>query len=250
MGDMTRIPSRPQPPYWLDPYDPDAPFPDPERACIEPNGLLALGGDLHPTRLLNAYANGIFPWYSREQPVLWWSPDPRTVLLPDQIHCSRSLKKSIRKRGYTVSSDRAFDAVVEACAAPRRDTADTWIHPEMKSAYRTLHRMGWAHSVEIWASNKLVGGLYGIAIGNVFFGESMFSRQTDASKCALVSLGANLARSGFVIIDCQMRSNHLLTMGAFEIARKDWTALLQRECQGARRVTHWPAKWIHNSERS
>lgn len=177
----------------LDPDNPQERFPPVEHAEQEPDGLLAVGGDLSPTRLLNAYQHGIFPWYSSEQPILWWSPDPRTVLFPERIKISRSLAKSLRNRHYRCDFDRDFDAVISACAMPLPGREETWITDEMKQAYIHLHQLGFAHSMEIREDGRLVGGLYGIAIGRVFFGESMFSLARDASKIALVHLARTLA---------------------------------------------------------
>ncbi|HHW78074.1 MAG TPA: leucyl/phenylalanyl-tRNA--protein transferase [Xanthomonadaceae bacterium] len=215
---------------WLDPRDDNQPFPHPDRALTEPDGLLAAGGSLNPRRLLRAYRLGIFPWYSPGQPVLWWSPDPRLVLFPEHVKVSRSLRKTLRKGSFTVTADTAFAAVVEACAAPRAPEPGTWITPEMQRAYCRLHRLGHAHSVETWRQGELVGGLYGVALGRVFYGESMFSRMNDASKVALVLLAAQLKRWDFAVIDCQVRTDHLSRMGALEIPRATFLQLLERCC--------------------
>ncbi|MDH5535909.1 MAG: leucyl/phenylalanyl-tRNA--protein transferase [Betaproteobacteria bacterium] len=201
---------------WLDARDP---FPPVTRALTEPNGLLAAGGDLSSERLLAAYRNGIFPWYSDEQPLLWWSPDPRMVLIPAEFRIVRSLRKRLQRRDYAVSADTAFDQVMHACAAPRPGQPGTWITEEMVSAYGALHRLGHAHSVETRIEGELVGGLYGVAIGRMFYGESMFTRETDASKVALAHLVRQLQRWGFEMIDCQMRTPHLASFGAREIPR-------------------------------
>ncbi|MDX1654711.1 MAG: leucyl/phenylalanyl-tRNA--protein transferase, partial [Candidatus Competibacteraceae bacterium] len=169
---------------WLDPHDDRQPFPHPETALEEPDGLLAVGGSLSPVRLLSAYRQGIFPWYSAGQPILWWSPNPRTVLFPERFHCSRSLRKTLRQQRFQVTLDRAFEQVVYQAAQPRRDQTGTWITPAMARAYTHLHTLGYAHSVESWYQGELVGGLYGVALGRVFYGESMFSRMSDASKVA------------------------------------------------------------------
>ena len=216
--------------HLLDPDDPGAPFPPVETAEREPDGLLALGGDLQPQRLLTAYRSGIFPWYSAGQPLLWWSPDPRTVLFPERLKISRSLRKSLRNKPFQVTFDHAFDAVVDACAAPRPGENGTWITPEMASAYGRLHRLGHAHSVEVWRDRKLVGGLYGIAIGRVFFGESMFSRVPDASKVGFVHLVRQLLARGYALVDCQVHTAHLVSLGAEEIPRRDFCRLLDRWC--------------------
>jgi len=192
-------------PVLLDPRDPDAPFPPAEAALREPNGLLAVGGDLSPRRLLRAYRSGAFPWYGEGQPILWWSPDPRAVLLPERVRVSRSLRRTLRRGLFRVTVDRAFDAVIEACATvPRPGQDGTWITPEMAAAYRRLHRLGHAHSVEAWTRDgELAGGLYGVAIGRVFFGESMFSRRSDASKVALVTLCRALEAWGYGLVDAR-----------------------------------------------
>ena len=211
----------------LAPDDP-SPFPDVRRALRHPNGLLAAGGDLRPERLIGAYRRGIFPWFSDGDPILWWSPDPRTVLFPDQLRVSRSLHKRLRRRQFGVTMDRNFAAVIGACAAPRDGAGGTWILPEMVAAYTTLHRLGIAHSVEVWEGRQLVGGLYGVASGRAFFGESMFSRATDASKVALVHLCRQLLDRGFGLIDCQMRTAHLMSLGAIEMPRARFVAWLDR----------------------
>jgi len=198
----------------------DTPFPGLGAALQDPNGLLAIGGDLSPRRLLAAYARGIFPWYSPGQPVLWWSPDPRMVLFPDELKVSRSLEKRLRRNDYEVRFDSAFREVMQACSAtPRPDQDGTWIVPEMVEAYCQLHALGHAHSVETWMDGKLVGGLYGVAIGRMFYGESMFHHATDASKIAFVHLVRYLQKHGFGMIDCQMKTAHLQRFGAREIPR-------------------------------
>ena len=197
----------------------DDPFPPVDLALRNPNGLLAAGADLSPARLIDAYAHGIFPWFNDDDPVLWWSPDPRMVLPVHEVRVSRSLRRTIRSDRFRVSADTAFDAVVAGCAAPRRDQNGTWITEDMAVAYQRLFDLGYAHSMETWAGDELVGGLYGVALGRMFFGESMFSRRSDASKVALVLLARQLARWGFEIIDCQMSTDHLASLGAREIAR-------------------------------
>ena len=213
-------------PHVIRPGDPPDAFPPVEHALVDPNGLLALGGDLSPTRLLAAYRRGVFPWYSQGQPILWWSPDPRAVFYPEAVRVSRSLSKLLRQGRFEVRVDTAFDAVVRACAAPRARQEGTWITDEMADAYGMLHRRGAAHSVEVWRGGKLVGGLYGVALGEVFFGESMFSRERDASKVALVAL----ARLGFRLIDAQVPSEHLARMGAVEIPRARFLSHLAAWC--------------------
>lgn len=217
-------------PYWINPYAYDIDFPDVELALREPDGLLAIGGDLSTQRLLQAYRSGIFPWYSEGQPILWWSPDPRTVLFPEELKVSRSLAKTLRRGSYRVTLDQAFAQVVDACAAPRKDQDGTWITPAMKKAYRELHRLGLAHSIESWYQDQLVGGLYGIALGRVFFGESMFSRQTDASKVAFVHLVHWLKDWQYALIDCQVHTPHLASLGARPIARGEFIGLLRQWC--------------------
>lgn len=194
-------------------------FPPLETALREPNGLLAAGGDLRPERLLAAYRHGCFPWYQEGQPLLWWSPDPRTVLFPDELHVSRSLRKRMRHGDYQVTFDKAFTEVIQGCAGPRSYADGTWITTPMQDAYIRLHEMGVAHSVEVWQQGQLVGGLYGLAMGELFFGESMFSRATDASKVGFVTLVERLREWGFALIDCQMPTRHLESFGARSIPR-------------------------------
>ncbi|MET0089515.1 MAG: leucyl/phenylalanyl-tRNA--protein transferase [Candidatus Thiodiazotropha sp.] len=212
--------------YLLD-ENPNMPFPDVSEAERDPDGLLAVGGDLTPQRLIQAYQLGIFPWYSEGEPILWWSPDPRTVLYPERVSVSRSLGKTLRKRVFNVTFDRDFDAVIHACAAPRGDNPGTWLVPEMIEAYRMQFRLGLAHSVEVWKDQALVGGLYGMAIGKVFFGESMFSRVSDSSKVALVTLSRQLQKWGFRLIDCQVYTRHLASLGAEQIPRNQFCMELQ-----------------------
>ncbi len=209
---------------WL---DKGAPFPPVRSALKEPNGLLAAGGDLSPERLLEGYRHGIFPWYSEGDPILWWSPDPRMVLFPAEFKISRSLGKTLRNRGHETRFDSAYEEVIASCAAPRKGVPGTWIGAEMIDAYRELHRLGYAHSVETWIDGELAGGLYGVAIGRVFFGESMFSRVRDASKIAFAALVEHLKSSGFGLIDCQMHTRHLETLGAREIPRARFSSLLE-----------------------
>jgi leucyl/phenylalanyl-tRNA--protein transferase len=204
---------------WLQPA---TPFPPVESALAEPNGLLAAGGDLSVARLLDAYGKGIFPWYSAGQPLLWWSPDPRMVLVPRDFRMPRSLKKRVAKRDYEVRADTAFADVIRACAAPRAGREGTWITEEMIFAYTRLHREGYAHSVETWIGGALAGGLYGVALGRMFFGESMFSVRPDASKLALAHLARQLERWDCGLIDCQMATQHLARFGAREIPRADF----------------------------
>lgn len=228
----------------LDPRSPEL-FPDVRRAVRDPNGLLAAGGDLSPARLLGAYRRGIFPWFSAGDPILWWSPDPRTVLFPSQVALSRSLRKRLRKRELCATLDRDFESVIRGCAAPRGSEGGTWIVPEMIDAYVALHRLGVAHSVEIWRGSELVGGLYGVAIGGAFFGESMFSRTSDASKVALIHLCQRVFDWGFRLIDCQMRTEHLLRMGAVEIPRARFIALVDGACNLPGRSGSWDDDAMH-----
>lgn len=214
-------------PVWLDPYDPQAGFPDPERALDDPAGLLAIGGGLSTKRLLNAYRNGIFPWYEEGQPVLWWSPDPRAIIYTDKLKISRSLKKTLRNKPFHVTFDQDFEAVITACAGPRENSFGTWITPEMHNAYVELHRQGYAHSVEVWnKDNQLVGGLYGVLLDRVFSGESMFTRERDMSKVALVYLAEWLKDRQIRVIDCQVPNPHLTSLGAEFLPRKEFLELL------------------------
>jgi leucyl/phenylalanyl-tRNA--protein transferase len=209
---------------WLD--EPTS-FPDPSAALREPNGLLCAGGDLAPTTIIRAYSRGIFPWFSDDQPILWWSPDPRMVLFPAEFKVSSSLAKKIRSGKFSVRFDSAFDAVIAGCAAPRGPEAGTWIVPGIQEAYSRLHKMGVAHCVESWQEGELVGGLYGVALGRVFFGESMFARATDASKVALAALMTKLSQDGFELVDCQQQTRHLASFGARPIPRADFVQRLQ-----------------------
>jgi len=218
-------------PRWLTSADAAESFPPLESALTEPDGLLAIGGDLSPERLLAAYKQGIFPWYEDGQPILWWSPDPRAVLLPENLHISRRLQRTRRQSIFRYSSDRSFAAVIEECSAPRRYADGTWITAEMNSAYNALHELGWAHSFEVWQADELVGGMYGIAIGNVFFGESMFSRVTDASKLALVTSVEFLRDRKFTLLDCQIGSGHLQTLGATMLPRAEFARRLRHQCE-------------------
>lgn len=218
---------RPHRLHWLDPARPEEPFPPPEDALREPNGLLAIGGDLTPERLINAYTAGIFPWYNPDEPILWWSPDPRTVFTPHTIHVSRSLRRAINRKDYAVSLDLAFERVINACSAPRSGQRGTWLGPAMRQAYLRLHALGHAHSIEVWRDRRLIGGLYGVALGRVFFGESMFSRETNGSKLALAHLARELAARRFVLIDGQVGSPHLYRMGAFDLPRREFRQYLQ-----------------------
>jgi leucyl/phenylalanyl-tRNA--protein transferase len=225
-------------PYWLDPSAKSA-FPDVSEALTEPNGLLAIGGDLSVERLLTAYRHGIFPWYSHGQPILWWSPNPRAVLPLSGLKVSRSLRKSLRRADYQVRFDTVFDQVVRNCAQPRKDGLGTWITDEMRNAYLRLHRLGYAHSVEVWHDEQLVGGLYGVSLGNIFFGESMFSRHTDASKIAFVYLVRQLSKWEFALIDCQVYSDHMGSLGAELIPRERFVEYLNTYCDTAGKPGNW-----------
>ncbi|MBA1258560.1 MULTISPECIES: leucyl/phenylalanyl-tRNA--protein transferase [Pseudomonadaceae] len=222
---------------WLTRESPD--FPPLQQALREPNGLLAIGGDLSAARLISAYRHGCFPWYQAGQPLLWWSPDPRTVLFPPDLHVSRSLAKTLRKTPLRVTYDQAFERVILACAGPRRDADGTWITAEMRQAYQQLHTQGWAHSVEVWDGDQLVGGLYGIAMGKLFFGESMFSHVDNASKIGFVTLVRDLAAWGFVMIDCQMQTAHLQSLGASSLSRERFSEYLAKYLDQAS-MAAWP----------
>jgi len=213
---------------WLHAGFVDEPFPSPAQAWREPNGLLAAGGDLSLPRLLRAYRQGIFPWYEAGQPILWWSPNPRTVLEPRALRISRSLRKTLRRGDFRVSFDQAFEAVIRACSGPRVGADGTWITAEMRQAYLQMHRVGNAHSVEVWQGPTLVGGLYGVSLGRLFCGESMFSHQNDASKVALAWLCRHLAAWDWPLIDSQTPTTHILSLGAKEIPREDFITTVKR----------------------
>lgn len=230
--------------YWVRDNVIAGDFPDVESALRDPDGLLAIGGDLSPNLLLSAYRRGIFPWFSHGQPILWWSPDPRCVLRPEDLRISRSLARTLRRRKFHVTFNRAFSRVIAECAAPRRNTSETWITEEMKAAYSLLRRQGWAVSVECWNSaDQLVGGLYGLALGRVFFGESMFSLEPDASKVALAHLVHELGQRDFRLIDCQVHSRHLQTLGATPMPRQLFVRVLRHYC--AEPAAHeWPRESV------
>lgn len=211
----------------------------PPLTAANKEGLLAIGGDLSPERLVLAYRSGIFPWFNEGDPILWWSPHPRCVFFPETFRPSRSLVKLLRLGDYTVTFDRAFDRVIHACAGPRRGQTGTWITRDMEKAYTALHRLGVAHSVECWLGEKLVGGLYGLALGTVFFGESMFSMRTGASKVALATLMENLSRWGFTMVDCQVSSDHLFLLGAVEIPRNEFIQRLESGLVDTELESNW-----------
>ena len=221
-------------------------FPDPRLAQQEPNGLLAVGGDLSLPRLIEAYRNGIFPWFCEDEPILWWSPDPRCVFMLDDIHISRSLRRELNKHRYQVSINTAFQQVVEACAAPRKDQPETWILPEMQQAYLQLHHFGFAHSIEVWDAQEenpvLVGGMYGVSIGRFFFGESMFSNRANTSKIALVYLAHYLKNAGLLMLDAQVGNPHLYRMGARDISRESFLKLLKQEINWQQPPNLWQSK--------
>jgi leucyl/phenylalanyl-tRNA--protein transferase len=218
----------------------DTPFPAVELALSQPNGLLAVGGDLSPERLLDAYRHGIFPWFNADDPILWWSPDPRMVLFPSEFKVSHSLRKVLHNGDYEVRFDTAFEQVMRACAAPRKGQPGTWILEEMIAAYCKLHQAGYAHSIETWINGELVGGLYGMALGRMFYGESMFSRHSNASKIAIAHLCKQLEHWNFGMIDCQMNTPHLASLGAREISRNEFIQRLQE-------LIHYPdtaSPWV------
>jgi leucyl/phenylalanyl-tRNA--protein transferase len=216
---------------WISKDDPPDAFPPVDQAFEEPNGLLAAGGDLSADRLLYAYSHGIFPWYDEGQPILWWSPDPRCVLHPDEFHVAKRLRRSLKSSTLEVSFNNAFGAVIDACAEHRDGQAGTWITADMKKAFQALHKAGFAHSVEVWQGNLLVGGLYGLAIGRVFFGESMFSLENNASKAAMLALCEELRIRDVELLDCQVVSPHLVSLGARLMHRSDFAKRLEGACE-------------------
>lgn len=223
-------------------------FPPAEEALTEPDGLLALGGDLSPERLLHAYRSGIFPWFSDDQPILWWSPDPRCVLFPDDIHISRSLRRTLNQQRFRITTNQSFRRVIHLCGSTRPE--GTWITDDMEQAYKELHRRGHAHSIEAWNHRgELVGGLYGLAIGRCFFGESMFSLETNASKTVLVHLCGELRRSGYALMDCQVESPHLLRMGARTIPRRVFLSILEENIDHPPRQVGWRLDWTWQGSR-
>ncbi|HEY1077728.1 MAG TPA: leucyl/phenylalanyl-tRNA--protein transferase [Fontimonas sp.] len=225
--------------HWLDPRDPQQAFPPTHLAMREPNGLLAIGGDLSLPRLLRAYSQGIFPWYNPDEPILWWCPNPRAILSPSALHISRSLQRAVTRQDYAVTLDHSFGEVLEACAGPRRRERGTWLGPDMRHAYELLHEAGYAHSLEVWRQGRLIGGLYGVSIGAAFFGESMFSRADNASKIAMVWLCRQLQAWEFDLLDCQVSSPHLGSLGAVEIPRDEFLRRLAVATQPHRARSHW-----------
>ncbi len=224
---------------WLKPEDPPEAFPTPEQALTYPNGLLAAGGDLSPARLRAAYARGLFPWFNPGEPILWWCPDPRCVFRTDALHVSRSLKRRLDQTDYSVTLDRAFAEVVRGCAAPRSGQRGTWLVPQMRAAYQKLHEQGDAHSIEVWREGRLIGGLYGVALGRMFFGESMFSREPEASKLALIWLCRQLHAWGFELMDAQVSSPHLYSLGAVDLPRTEFLFRLKQATARAAPPTPW-----------
>lgn len=221
--------------------DPRSGFPDPA-ASEHPDGLLAWGGDLHPQRLLNAYRAGIFPWYSADSPILWWSPEPRAVMLPEHIEISRRLARTLRQARFSLSMDCAFEAVMDGCAGPRADGDDTWITPELRASFIELHRMGHAHSLEVWMDGALAGGLYGLALGKIFFAESKFHRRRDASKIALVMLMRALAAWEYLLVDCQVWNPHLERLGVRLLSGEDFRAILAEGTRRPDQIGCWRAR--------
>lgn len=233
---------------WLGPDDPDEAFPPVEAALTEPDGLLAAGGDLRTTRLLYAYRRGIFPWYDDGQPPLWWSPDPRCVLKPGDFRLSRRTRRYLRQSTAELRFDTSFGDVIRACAGPRRSEQGTWITDDMIDAFEQLHSERWAHSIEVWQDGALAGGLYGLAIGRAFFGESMFSADANASKYALLALSRMMDSGVFGIVDCQVLSGHLQRLGATLMPRQEFVGVLETLCDPATRVENWPSAPISASE--
>jgi leucyl/phenylalanyl-tRNA--protein transferase len=227
---------------WISSDDPPEAFPDINAAFDVPDGLLAAGGDLSEARLVYAYRHGIFPWFNDGQPILWWSPDPRCVIVPDRLHVSRRLRRALLRSEFEVRFNGAFDDVVTGCAGDRPGQDGTWITPGMHAAYRKMHARGWAHSIEILRDDRLVGGLYGLAIDRVFFGESMFSAETNASKAALVALCAHLTANEFALLDCQVESPHLMSLGAELLPRHRFGGVLNAQCANSLSFDGWPTE--------
>lgn len=225
---------------WL---EEDLDFPDISTALKDPDGLLAAGGDLTIPRLITAYKQGIFPWFNDDQPIMWWSPNPRCVLFPEKVHISKSLRKKLNKNIFKVTFDNDFERVIHHCANSRQETTGTWITDDMQEAYLALHNEGIAHSVEVWLNNELVGGLYGLALGRCFFGESMFSTATDASKVAFIYLCNQLREWGYAIIDCQVENPHLFTLGAENIQRAEFQTILEDNAHQEPKPHEWVFNW-------
>lgn len=234
---MSRLP-------WLAEHAPPEALPPAESARNEPNGLLAVGGSLDPDWLLHAYAHGAFPWYNPGEPILWWSPDPRAVMRPEDLRISRSLRRRIRAGTYDIRADTRFASVIDACAGPRDSSEGTWITKQMKAAYLRLHALGYAHCFEAWQSEQLVGGLYGVALGNIFFGESMFTHANDASKVAFAAAVGYLKSRNFELIDCQIPSAHLTSLGATLMRRTDFVATLATLCASVRPPGAWTEDFL------
>ena len=226
---------------WLTAADPPDRFPPAGQALTEPDGLLAAGGDLSEARLLHAYRHGIFPWFDEGQPILWWSPDPRCVIRPERFHLSRRAARALRSSGFGLQFNQRFGDVVEACGAPRPGQHGTWITTDMARAYGQLHESGWAHSIEVLRDGELVGGMYGLAIGSAFFGESMFSRETNASKGALLAACQLFVREGVGLLDCQVQSQHLMSLGAELVSRAEFLTELGERCDPPTQFAAWPA---------
>ena len=231
----------------LNPFDRREAFPDADQALTEPNGLLAIGGCLSPERLEKAYRSGIFPWYNKGEPILWWSPNPRLILRPECIRISRSLRKILRDNEFRITFDIAYSDVISACAGHRPNAQGTWITQEMYAAYIDLHNRGLAHSVEAWHDGKLAGGLYGIAVGQVFFGESMFYRRSNASKVAFVHLAGALHAWNYRLIDCQVRTEHLISLGAEELPRREFLRLLDEYCNRDPANSAWKSSVLNSA---
>lgn len=225
--------------FYIQENDDFTPFPNPNLALDDPNGLLAMGANLSPRRLLMAYRQGIFPWFSEDEPILWWSPNPRAILWPEKLKISRSLKKSMKKNNWLIIMDTSFAKVMQACSKPRLHQEGTWITLEMKQAYYQLHKLGYAHSVEVWQEGVLIGGLYGVALGQVFFGESMFSFKTDASKTALVALVSYLQQNNYKLIDIQQDTDHLRSLGSETVSRTKFLEYLNNYIEDLSSNKHW-----------